>query len=81
MCIGGRLGMELSFAEYALFTEVNGCLLVEVSPNEVPAFEGQFANLPYQKVGSVIHDQTLKINDDKIPVAELIHAFNNPKHL
>jgi phosphoribosylformylglycinamidine synthase subunit PurSL len=81
MCIGGRLGMQLSFEESALFTEVNGCLLVEVSPKYAPAFENLFANLPCKKIGNVTFNQTLKINHDEIPLDELVHAFNSPKHL
>jgi phosphoribosylformylglycinamidine synthase len=37
MCIGGRLGMEIDFEESAFFTEVNGCLLVEVPPENASA--------------------------------------------
>jgi phosphoribosylformylglycinamidine synthase len=81
MCIGGRLGMELETEKSILFTEVNGCLLVEVSLANATAFENQFANLPFAKIGKVISNPILKIADDEIPVDELVHAFNNPKHL
>ena len=81
MCIGGRLGVELNIESSALFTEVNGCLLVEVSPASSPAFENQFANLPFSKIGKVASNPTLKISNVEIAVDELVHAFNNPNHL
>jgi phosphoribosylformylglycinamidine synthase len=82
MCIGGRLGMEVNMEESLLFNEVNGCLLVEVSPANASAFEKQFANLPFQKIGSVTQELALNIRDSvSISVTELIHAFNNPSHL
>ncbi|MFN8413827.1 MAG: phosphoribosylformylglycinamidine synthase subunit PurL [Anaerolineales bacterium] len=82
MCIGGRLGMEVTMEASALFNEVNGCLIVEVSPANAAAFEKQFANLPFQKIGSVTQEPALNIRDSvSISVTELIHAFNNPSHL
>jgi phosphoribosylformylglycinamidine synthase subunit PurSL len=81
MCIGGRLGMEFDIEASAVFNEVNGCLLIEVSPKDVSALERQFANLPFNKIGEVTSSPILKIASDEIPVDELIHAFNNPKHL
>jgi phosphoribosylformylglycinamidine synthase subunit PurSL len=80
MCIGGRLGMELNIATSAAFTEVNGCLLIEVSREKVSAFEKQFADLPFKKIGEVTSNPTLKIFDNEIPVNELVHAFNHPNH-
>lgn len=91
MCIGGRLGMELVVATFltpsvrtgavALFNEVNGCLLVEITPANVFAFEKQFADLPLQHVGTVTQDPTLNIRLSAshpltISVADLVHAFN-----
>lgn len=78
MCIGGRLGMELNFEESQLFNEVNGCLLVEVSPENVSAFEKQFANLPFNKIGKVISNPILKLTNHEIQVEELVHAFIHP---
>jgi len=80
MCIGGRLGMELSVKASAAFTEVNGCLLVEVSPANSHAFENQFAGLPFTKIGNVTSNAVLKFSKVEIAVDELVHAFNNPKH-
>ncbi|MBK8821960.1 MAG: hypothetical protein IPN58_04930 [Anaerolineales bacterium] len=59
-----------------LFTEVNGCLLVEVTPSNTSAFETQFSNLPITKIGTVTTNPILKFADIEIPVEELVHAFN-----
>jgi phosphoribosylformylglycinamidine synthase II len=80
MCIGGRTGITVVATSVAPFAEVNGCLLVEVSPKNESAFETQFANLPFVKVGNVTSEPVLKIADEEISVAELVHAFNNPTH-
>lgn len=76
MCIGGRLGAEINFEGSKLFNEVNGCLLVEIIPSNVSAFEKQFANLSFQKIGTVISNPILKLGNHEIPVEELVHAFN-----
>jgi phosphoribosylformylglycinamidine synthase len=80
MCIGGRLGMDLNIEASAVFTEVNGCLLVEVSPANTAAFENQFTSLPFKKIGEVTTKPILKISNVEIPVDDLVHAFNNPRH-
>jgi phosphoribosylformylglycinamidine synthase len=82
MCIGGRLGIQLEVKDDALFNEVNGCLLVEVTPANASAFEAQFANLPIKQVGTVTQHLFLNIRESvSISVTELVHAFNNPKTL
>ncbi len=81
MCIGGRLGMNINFEASTIFNEVNGCLLVEVTLANAPAFEKQFANLPINKIGTVISNPVLKISNTEIAMDELVHAFNNPKSL
>jgi phosphoribosylformylglycinamidine synthase len=81
MCIGGRLGIELKIEESTLFNEVNGCLLVEVSPVNVLTFENLFVDLPVIRIGDVTLNAVLKITGTEIPVDELVHAFNNPKHV
>ncbi len=81
MCIGGRLGMNVVPTLVGMFTEVNGCLLVEVSPANTAAFENQFTNLPFIKIGEVTSKPILKISNVEIPVEELVHAFNSPSHL
>jgi phosphoribosylformylglycinamidine synthase subunit PurSL len=81
MCIGGRLGMNIVETSVAPFTEVNGCLLAEVSPEKVDALENQFANLPFTKIGEVISDPVFKIANEEISVSELVYAFSNPTHI
>jgi phosphoribosylformylglycinamidine synthase len=86
MCIGGRLGMELNMEASLLFTEVNGCLLVEVSPANASAFENLFTNLPYTNIGKVTQHPFLNMRfplreSVSISVADLVRAFNNPSHL
>ena len=81
MCIGGRLGMDVYFDKTALFIETNGCLLVEVLPEKVMAFESQFSNLPCTKIGNVVSEPILKIGGEEITIANLVETFNNPKHL
>ncbi len=78
MCIGGRLGMTVPPTLVGVFTEVNGCLLVEVSPSNATVFENQFTDLPITKIGEVTSDPVLKIAGEEIPVTELIRAFNTP---
>lgn len=80
MCIGGRLGMELNIQASSAFTEVNGCLLVEVSSEHKAALEKQFANLPINEIGHVASNPVLKISGIEIPVDELVYAFNNPNY-
>jgi phosphoribosylformylglycinamidine synthase len=81
MCIGGRLGMELNIEASSLFTEVNGCLLVEVTPANASAFEALFANLPFTNIGKVTQDPFLNIRfpireSVSISVADLVCTFN-----
>ena len=81
MCIGGRLGMQLNIEASAAFTEVNGCLLVEVSPQVASAFESKFQDLPIKRIGTVMHEPILNIHESvSLSVTDLLHAFNNPKH-
>jgi phosphoribosylformylglycinamidine synthase len=81
MCIGGRLGLDVVATLVAPFAEVNGCLLVEISPANAAAFENQLSNLPFSKIGSVTSEPILKISNVEIPVEELVRAFNSSSHL
>jgi phosphoribosylformylglycinamidine synthase II len=81
MCIGGRLGMELNVEATEVFTEVNGCLLVEVPPLDAANFEEQFSDLPFRRIGKVTVDPVFKISSVEIHVNELVQAFNHPNHL
>jgi phosphoribosylformylglycinamidine synthase II len=76
MCIGGRLGLNIP-ASIDPFAEVNGCLLVEISPADQSTFETEFAGLPFTKIGEVTDKPVLKISDVEVPVEELVKAFNS----
>ena len=81
MCIGGRLGLNVAETPVVLFAEANGCLLVEVSPMDAPAFEKQLANLPFSKIGEVTTEPILKLSEVEISIEELVRAFNSSSHL
>ena len=57
MCIGGRKGMLLDLQSkdpiIDLFSENNGCLLVEIDNNQTAEFEKIFRNLPFKRIGQV----------------------------
>ena len=69
MCIGGRLGMQVdSNCSHSVHRSTNGCLLVEVSPENAQAFETPFVNLPFTKIGSVAFEPVLKIASEETSV-------------
>jgi len=80
MCIGGRLGLELTqnLSTRDLFGETTGCLLVEVAAENAAPFESAFKNLPHEKLGFVTSDSVLKLNAQSIAIDELVKAFNTP---
>jgi phosphoribosylformylglycinamidine synthase subunit PurSL len=92
MCIGGRLGLSLALRhaqpDFALFGDVNACLLVEVPPQQVERFEHTLESLPYQRIGIVTAALRLEIEcsqlggDEKaridIDVDQLIQAWQGP---
>jgi phosphoribosylformylglycinamidine synthase len=80
MCIGGRLGLDLTLetSPRVFFGETTGCLLVEVNPANVAAFELIFKDLPFTKIGQVISDSVFKLGNINVKVDELVNAFNTP---
>ncbi|MEQ1872831.1 MAG: phosphoribosylformylglycinamidine synthase subunit PurL [Ilumatobacteraceae bacterium] len=81
MCIGGRLGLTLTVEEGDLFTETNGCLLVEVVPEHADQFESTLADQPHQRLGVVTTGNRLEIAADNrtfisLPIDELVGAWN-----
>jgi phosphoribosylformylglycinamidine synthase len=78
MCIGGRLGLDLTLesSPRVLFGETAGCLLVEITSANVTAFEATFKDLPITKIGQVISDPVLKFGDNSVPISDLVKAFN-----
>jgi phosphoribosylformylglycinamidine synthase len=68
---------------HLLFGETNGCLLVEVTPDNAAAFEHHLAGMPVQRLGAVAAEPTLTIMHDGAPilsrpVSELVAAWNTP---
>ncbi|MEW5940674.1 MAG: AIR synthase-related protein, partial [Chloroflexota bacterium] len=80
MCIGGRLGLDLTIEPSSrnLFGETTGCLLVEVHPEKIPQLEAAFNNLPLKKLGQVTTNPILQLNAISLPVSDLTQAFNAP---
>jgi phosphoribosylformylglycinamidine synthase len=85
MCIGGRLGltMELPTEDSlrALFGETNGCLLVEVRPENAAAFEALFENLPKLRIAIVEAEPNFVVNKagkeiGLVPVDDLVTVWN-----
>jgi len=82
MCIGGRLGIDLTLnttpdqTPVNLFGETNGCILAEISPEDALTFEKEFSGLPLKRIGTVTADPILKLMGDEIPIFELVKAFN-----
>jgi phosphoribosylformylglycinamidine synthase subunit PurSL len=84
MCIGGRLGLNLSleFSDLprALFGETNGCLLVEVAHENAQRFEDQLAGLQVRRLGQVTQEPTLLIRSSQgvliqTPVDQLVQSW------
>ncbi|HOU15878.1 MAG TPA: phosphoribosylformylglycinamidine synthase subunit PurL [Anaerolineae bacterium] len=64
MCIGGRLGLDLTLpgdAVTALFAESNARFLVEIAPEHTMDFEWMLAGRPYVQIGAVAASATLRI--------------------
>lgn len=80
MCIGGRMGLDITppLTTRDLFGETTGCLLVEVSSTDIAPFKETFKDLPFKKLGHVITEPVLKLNDTTMNVEDLTQAFNTP---
>lgn len=81
MCIGGRVGMSLTIEATDLFTETNGCLLVEVQPEHAAEFERAMADETHRRIGVVADDGNLRIASASnellaIPIDSLVAAWN-----
>ena len=64
----------------SLYGETNGCLLVEVSPQNSQAFEDQFEGLPLQRAGWVRSDRWFYVRSQgrtllDLPVDALVQAW------
>jgi phosphoribosylformylglycinamidine synthase len=88
MGIGGRLGLDLDVGDPAdftrvLFGETNGCLLVEVAPDNVERFERSLAGLPVQKLGLVTKEPSLIVRTGSqviihSSIEQLVQAWQTP---
>jgi phosphoribosylformylglycinamidine (FGAM) synthase-like enzyme len=87
MCIAGRLGLNLALPEgdacRILFGEMDGCLLVEVEPDNAIKFEAELTDQPFRKLGCVTFDTSFKVHSQgkalfDLPVKDLISAWNTP---
>ncbi len=66
MCIGGRLGLNLTLsgdAVTALFAESSARFLVEVAPEDAADFEQALAGRPYTCIGEVNQVMMLRVAD------------------
>ncbi len=89
MCIGGRLGMTLEIENAdMLFAETNGCLLIEVAPNDCATFENYLEEIPHSftRIGRVTENPKLEIYfaQEKLislSVDELTDAFNRKSEI
>jgi len=93
MCIGGRLGAEVSLSAdissqgglsdaELMFSESNSRFVVEVAPDNATALRECFNGLPLHEIGTVGGDK-LKLTGSAgsaidLPVDELVDAFRKP---
>jgi phosphoribosylformylglycinamidine synthase len=86
MCIGGRLGLNLVLPDDDpatwLYSETNGCLLVEVDASHAQHFEALFSQLAIRKIGMVSSQPRLQVTclDElapciDIPLERLLQAW------
>jgi len=81
MCIGGRVGLSLTVDSDEIFTETNGCLLVEVRSDRATEFEHTLSGQPHQLLGTVVDNSTLLVASGSGPilsiaVEQLVAAWN-----
>lgn len=85
MCIAGRLGLTLELAGddpvRTLFGETNGCLLVEVKPENEAGFEAQLSNLPRLRIATVEAEPNFQVNHKGkelclVPVDDMVTVWN-----
>ncbi|MFZ6027876.1 MAG: phosphoribosylformylglycinamidine synthase subunit PurL [Chloroflexota bacterium] len=87
MCIAARMGLSLDVtplhddARLALFAETNGCLLVEVAPENAAAFEQALGPSLARKLGQVNEPAELLLVHKglavvRASVSALVNAFN-----
>ena len=83
MCVGGQLGADVDLsglgdfdAATQLFSESNSRFVVSVAPEKAAELEALFADLPIQKIGSVVDGQKLRVKGSvDVDVAALVKPF------
>jgi phosphoribosylformylglycinamidine synthase len=86
MALGGRLGLQVDIPSQglapltSLFSESNGRFVVEVEPQDAPAFEAALAQVPHTRLGAVSATQILSIAVDgalhiSLPIENLVSAW------
>lgn len=95
MCLAGRLGAEVELVsvpgaaaierdDIVLFSESLSRFVVEVCPEDAPAFEALFANLPHARIGRVLAAGELRVRGRegrdvvRASVADLERAWRGP---
>jgi phosphoribosylformylglycinamidine synthase len=85
MCIGGRLGLEISLdvdePVRSLFAETTGCLLVEVKPGQAREFENLLQGHSFFRVAIVLQEPFFSVLNHKnslftLPVDKLLAAWS-----
>jgi phosphoribosylformylglycinamidine synthase len=86
MCLAGRLGASISLPPSALstfellFSESNGRLLLEVSPENGASVEALFAGVPLARIGTVSGDGRLDVRGEEgnvisLPLSDIERAW------
>jgi phosphoribosylformylglycinamidine synthase len=93
MAFTGNLGLEIDLSkvpmseemrdDFALFSESNGRLLVEVPEKDCGEFEALMGDSVFARIGSVKEDLTLRIVKNgepliELPLTKLIGAWKTP---
>ncbi len=95
MAMAGRLGLDLDLVSLprtpdvasdavALFSESNSRFLLEVAPDDAPAFEEALAGYPVARLGRVITDKVARLHGLRGDVAiearidDLLRAWQSP---
>jgi phosphoribosylformylglycinamidine (FGAM) synthase-like enzyme len=82
MCIGGRLGADITMlptpdSVIGWFSESTGRIVVEVEPKDLREFQDTMGE-SVLVIGTVISDPTLKLlNDGSVAIADLLAAWQS----
>lgn len=82
MCLGGNLGFSLDVSALhanpfvALYAETNGCLLLEVTPQNASALKEHLHGLPLRLLGEVTAEPMLTIRHNTQQIQWAVESFN-----